>query len=442
MDPVMALGMKENAVRSPSGTTHHTGDSVMKAIELAKSGADGKPHHSTVSNLLRLQGSCILALEETEPGGLADDGSLGSPIVIETRVAGGGVVAPGDAGGGDAPIRVCGEDTTGLVHRKVIEVQQVSGSIGARRALGTDHAELHSIIRRGVHSEPSPATVVSGGDVAVPHTVEWSWASVRSCGIAGRGRTQEEEGRTVVVTGNDFWEDRIADAEGHSDIQVTVPRAPLIVGNGDVRMSISGNVAKIYASFGADAYGWVARVGSASGNRLHGERETVIHGDDQALRASAAFIGEVHYAARANLNVTVQATAIQQRVHGAGSIVGQPAVLTKRHCGIADILRRVVDSMRILREGATNGQLRAGRRSSKQLIGGTKAERSAADGLMIDTGGDAAALTYGIAFAVVVCKSRETGGAKELRDDGATGLGIREEDGIQSSDACVWAILE
>src|SRR5260221_13747730 len=127
-----------------------------------------------MSNLLRLQGSCILALEETEPGGLANDGSLGGPIVIETRVAGGGVVSPVDTGGGDAPIRVCGEDTTGLVRPKVIEGQQVSGSTGARRTLGTDHAELHRIIRRGVHSEPSPATVVSGGDVAVPHTVEGS----------------------------------------------------------------------------------------------------------------------------------------------------------------------------------------------------------------------------------------------------------------------------
>src|SRR5258708_36204490 len=295
---------------------------------VARMGNRTTPHHSTMSNLLGLQGSCILALEETEPGRLADDSSLGGPIVIETGVAGGGVVAPGDTGGGDAPIRVCGEDTTGLVHRKVIEVQQVSGSIGARRALGPDHAELRGIIRRSVHSEPSPATVVSGGDIAVPHTVEGSWASVRSCSIATRGLSPEEEGCTVVVTGNDFWEDSIADAEGHSDIQVTVPRAPLIVGNGDVRMSISRNVAKIYASFGADAYGWVARVGSASGNRLHGERETVIHGDDQALRASAAFIGKVDDAARADLNVTMQATAIHQRVHGVGFFVSQAAVLT------------------------------------------------------------------------------------------------------------------
>jgi hypothetical protein len=31
MNPVMALGMKQNAVRGTSGTAHHTGDTVMQA---------------------------------------------------------------------------------------------------------------------------------------------------------------------------------------------------------------------------------------------------------------------------------------------------------------------------------------------------------------------------------------------------------------------------
>src|ERR1700676_1706593 len=139
-------------------------------------------------NLLGLQGSCILALEEAEPGGLADDGGFGSPIVIETRVAGGGVVSLGDTGSGDAAIGIRGKDTTRLAHRGVIEVQEVSGAIGARGALGADYTELHGIIGRGVYSEPSPAAVVRGGDVTVPHTVEGCWAGVRSGGIAGRGR--------------------------------------------------------------------------------------------------------------------------------------------------------------------------------------------------------------------------------------------------------------
>src|ERR1700675_3431276 len=109
------------------------------------------------ASLLRLQGTSVLALEETEAGGLTDDCGLGGLIVIETRVAGGGVVALGDAGGGDAAIGIRGEDTASLVHRDVVEVQEVSGSAGAGRALSADHAELHGVIGRRVHREPSPA---------------------------------------------------------------------------------------------------------------------------------------------------------------------------------------------------------------------------------------------------------------------------------------------
>src|SRR5580704_14461615 len=87
------------------------------------SGADGKSRHCATPNLLRLQGSCILALEETEAGGLADDGGFGSSIVVETSVAGGGVVSLGDTDGGDTPVGIRGEDTASLVDRKVIEVQ-------------------------------------------------------------------------------------------------------------------------------------------------------------------------------------------------------------------------------------------------------------------------------------------------------------------------------
>jgi len=99
------------------------------------------------------QGRCVLALEQTQPGGLANDSGLGGLIVIKTRVAGGGVIAAGDASGGNAAIRVRGEDSTGLVYRKVIEVQKVPGAAGARSPLGTDHPELHGIVGRGIHSE-------------------------------------------------------------------------------------------------------------------------------------------------------------------------------------------------------------------------------------------------------------------------------------------------
>src|SRR5258708_38138127 len=102
---------------------------------VARMGNRTTPHHSTMSNLLGLQGSCILALEETGPGRLADDSSLGGPIVIVTGVAGGGVVAPVDTGGGGGPMRVSGRNTAGLVPRPGIVRQQVSVFHRARRVM-------------------------------------------------------------------------------------------------------------------------------------------------------------------------------------------------------------------------------------------------------------------------------------------------------------------
>src|SRR5713101_5735132 len=61
---------------------------------------------------------------------------------------------------------------------------------------------------------------------------------------------------------------------------------------------------------------------------------------------------------------------------------------------------------------------------------------------MIDARGDAAALTYGIGFAIVVGKRREAGGAQELGDDRAASERIRKEDGIRSGDVGVPAILD
>lgn len=56
---------------------------------------------------------------------------------------------------------------------------------------------------------------------------------------------------------------------------------------------------------------------------------------------------------------------------------------------------------------------------------------------MIDPRGDSATLTYGVSRAIIVGERRQTGGAKELRDDGAACLRIREEDRVQSDDVNV-----
>jgi len=48
--------------------------------------------------------------------------------------------------------------------------------------------------------------------------------------------------------------------------------------------------------------------------------------------------------------VTMQSAAIHQRVHRVGFFIGQATVLAKGHLRIADILRRVVNGVRILRK--------------------------------------------------------------------------------------------
>src|SRR5205807_5326173 len=132
--------------------------------------------------------------------------------------------------------------------------------------------------------------IVGGGDKAVPNTVERS-AGVRSGSVPVCGGAEEEERSAVVITGYYLREDCVLDAEGDSNILVVVPGAALVVGHGDVRMSVATRVTKIDASLGANSYRRVTGAGGAAGNRLHRECEAVVHGDDQSLGAVAAFVG-------------------------------------------------------------------------------------------------------------------------------------------------------
>jgi len=61
---------------------------------------------------------------------IGDDSGLGGLIVIKTRVAGGGVIAAGDASGGNAAIRVGGEDSAGLVYRRSLKSRRFLVPLG------------------------------------------------------------------------------------------------------------------------------------------------------------------------------------------------------------------------------------------------------------------------------------------------------------------------
>jgi len=102
------------------------------------------------------QGRCVLALEQTQPGGLANDSGLGGLIVIETRVAGGGVIAAGDASGGNASIRVRGEDTASLSTVRSLKSRRFLVPLG-HVVPGYRSPRAARIVGRGIHSEPSLA---------------------------------------------------------------------------------------------------------------------------------------------------------------------------------------------------------------------------------------------------------------------------------------------
>src|ERR1700730_6083520 len=163
------------------------------------------------------------------------------------------VVPLGNASSSDAAVGVRSKDAAVLVHGNVIEVQKVSRSVGASSSLRTDHAELYGVARRGIHSEPTAAAVVSGSDVAMPHAIKRS-ASVRAGGVACRGGAEEEVRRTVVVASGDFWKSCIVNCEKHADIQIVTPGAALVVRNGNVWMTVAANVAKVNAPLGTNAH--------------------------------------------------------------------------------------------------------------------------------------------------------------------------------------------
>src|SRR5437016_82288 len=123
-------------------------------------------------------------------------------------MAGCGVIAFCDASGAHAAIGKCGKDTAVVIYCNVIEVQQIACPGRARGSLGADHTELHGVRGSSIHRKPGFASIVGGGHVAMPHSVEWS-AGIGSSTIPGRGRSQEKEGRAIIVTGNNFGKSSI-----------------------------------------------------------------------------------------------------------------------------------------------------------------------------------------------------------------------------------------
>src|SRR5947209_2992886 len=209
--------------------------------------------HSRTTAVLRLESAAgILAPEESFSGLLAEYHGLGGSVIVVLRVAGGRVVAFGNAGSADAAICIRGEHSPRLVHGHIVEVQQVTWLAGTACAVHADRAELYRIVGSRIYGEPALPAIIGSRNIGMPHTVEWN-SSIGSCSCARLRRAQEEEGGAVVVSSYNLGEGCVVKIERYAHVLISVPGTSLVVRYGNAWMSITVHVTEVDASFCPDS---------------------------------------------------------------------------------------------------------------------------------------------------------------------------------------------
>src|SRR5262249_53955025 len=128
----------------------------------------------------------------------------GGQRILRSRWAGGGVLRGiGNAATG-AAIGVSHQHAPKLVHRDVVEVEQVAARVAT--ASVPDAAALDWIRGRCINRGPCAAGIVGKGNIKMPDALE-----VARLSIAGCGSSQEGKGRAIIVAGNHFSEFSILD---------------------------------------------------------------------------------------------------------------------------------------------------------------------------------------------------------------------------------------
>src|SRR6185369_11203610 len=173
------------------------------------------------------------------------------------------------------------------------------------------------------------------------------------------------------------------------DVGDVGPGRPLIVGDGDQGMAAAVGPADVDGAVSGHRDGGVRLAGDAARNDVHRPGGAGVPGDRHPLLAVAVAVGYIGGAVRRDLDVAVDAAALRQGVHRHRRPEGEAAGETDRATGVGDVLRAVVDGVRI-----------AGQRAQQAVRG----ERTAADRLVVDAGVDAGALARRPARAVVVAE--------------------------------------
>ena len=149
-----------------------------------------------------------------------------------------------------------------------------------------------------------------------------------------------------------------------------MPSYAFVVRNGDVRAIVATGVGEINSAARADANRWIGIASRAGRNRSHHPRQTIVFRNSYAGFAVAAFVRQINRAVRRNFNVSVQTAALRYIVSRNCRCICNAAVKTGRHGRHRDILRRIINKVRIT----------AGRLSSDDV----RIRRTAADGLVVN----------------------------------------------------------
>ena len=268
------------------------------------------------------------------------------------------------------------------------------------------------------------------GDVEVPDAGE-----VQRLVGAGGGGAQEAAGGAVRVAGDHFRELHRLEAQAGTDVGVVLPGHALVAADRDARLAVGVDVAvieRVAVTRGGDR-GVHAEVGwqGAAGDEAHVPGGAGIGRDRYRLLALAVVVRQQHRAVGCDLDVAVDAGAAAggEVVGGGRTVEGKAAGVAARaeagHVG----LRTVVD-----RAAAVAGIAQRHRRRI----------RAGADGLVVQRAVGWVELPRDPGLAVVVAVGEQAVGADqqgtgrlavELRDEGAAGGLVEEQDRVQRGDA-------
>ena len=331
-------------------------------------------------------------------------------VLSASRARGGILRRVGDATS-RAAVGVTHKYPPELVHGDIVEIEKITARVAA--SLVPDAASLHWVRGSSVNGRPSEAGVVSEGRIQVPDPLEVGRLRIT------RGLCAEEgKGRALIVAGDHFGELRVLDSERSPRILGLRPVQAAVAGNRNLGVAVGVHIPEVYGvvrSFcdrrvraGTDA---LAVRHSANHPAQTTVRRNGHARPTNAVGVEAVFVGNVDGAVRRNTHVAVQTAASARRngnicavdmgegINGNAGPEGRPAVIAARAERCHNVLRTVINPMRVPRWRQRRW----------------KGVRTSAHCLMVDARRLAGPLRWKPGVAIVVAEGKLAGDKDELR---------------------------